>query len=38
MKLMLHSGDIMAILPNIMALAGFGVVFFLIGVRRFTYE
>jgi ABC-2 type transport system permease protein len=36
--LMLHSGDIVDILPNILALIGFGVVFFLIGVWRFKYE
>ncbi len=37
-KLMLHSGDIVDILPNMLALVGFGVVFFLIGVWRFKYE
>ena len=37
-KLMLHSGDLADILPNMLALVGFGVVFFLIGVWRFKYE
>ena len=38
MKLMLHNGGIVDILPNMLALVGFGVVFFLIGVWRFKYE
>jgi ABC-2 type transport system permease protein len=38
LKLMLHSGDLVDILPNMLALLGFGVVFFLIGVWRFKYE
>ena len=37
-KLMLHSGDIVDILPNMLALVGFGVAFFLLGVWRFKYE
>jgi ABC-2 type transport system permease protein len=37
-KLMLQSGDLVDILPNMLALLGFGVVFFLIGVWRFKYE
>ena len=38
MKLMLHSGNLADILPNMLALVGFGVVFFLVGVWRFKYE
>ncbi len=37
-KLMLQSGDLVDVLPNMLALLGFGVVFFLIGVWRFKYE
>jgi ABC-2 type transport system permease protein len=38
MKLMLNGGGLQDILPNMLALLGFGVVFFLIGVWRFKYE
>jgi ABC-2 type transport system permease protein len=38
MKLMLHGGGLADILPNMLALVGFGVVFFLIGLWRFKYE
>lgn len=38
MKLMLHSGNLADILPNVLALVGFGIVFFLVGVWRFKYE
>ena len=37
-KLMLNGGGLEDILPNMLALLGFGVVFFLIGVWRFKYE
>ena len=37
-KLMLHSGNLVDILPNMLVLLGFGVVFFLIGAWRFKYE
>ncbi len=37
-KLMLGGGGLEDILPNMLALLGFGVVFFLIGVWRFKYE
>ena len=37
-KLMLNGGGLEDILPNMLALLGFGVVFFLIGVWRFRYE
>jgi hypothetical protein len=35
---MLNGGGLQDILPNMLALLGFGVVFFLIGVWRFKYE
>jgi len=38
MKLMLNGGDLANILPNMLALLGFGVVFFLVGLWRFKYE
>lgn len=38
MKLMLNGAGLADILPNMLALVGFGVVFFLIGVWRFKYE
>ena len=38
MKLMLSGGGLGDILPNMLALLGFGVFFFLIGVWRFKYE
>ena len=38
LKLMLHSGDLVDVLPNMLVLLGFGAVFFLIGVWRFKYE
>jgi ABC-2 type transport system permease protein len=37
-KLMLNGGGLEDILPNMLALLGFGVVFFLIGLWRFKYE
>jgi ABC-2 type transport system permease protein len=37
-KLMLDGAGVVDLLPNILALLGFGVVFFLIGVWRFKYE
>jgi ABC-2 type transport system permease protein len=37
-KLMLNGGGLSDTLPNMLALLGFGVVFFLIGVWRFKYE
>ena len=37
-KLMLQGGDLGSVVPNMLALVGFGVVFFLIGVWRFKYE
>jgi ABC-2 type transport system permease protein len=37
-KLMLGGGGLADILPNMLALVGFGVVFFLIGVWQFKYE
>ena len=37
-KLMLNGGGLEDILPNMLALLGFGVLFFLIGVWRFKYE
>jgi ABC-2 type transport system permease protein len=38
MKLMLNGGGLEEVLPNMVALLGFGVFFFLIGVWRFKYE
>jgi ABC-2 type transport system permease protein len=38
LKLLLHNGNLVDVLPNMLALVGFGVVFFLIGVWRFKYE
>jgi ABC-2 type transport system permease protein len=38
LKVMLGGAGVAEILPNILALLGFGVVFFLIGVWRFKYE
>jgi len=37
-KLMLQGAGVVDILPNILVLFGFGVVFFLIGLWRFRYE
>jgi ABC-2 type transport system permease protein len=37
-KLMLEGAGVVDILPNILVLFGFGVVFFLIGLWRFSYE
>ena len=33
-----HNGNLVDILPNMLVLLGFGVVFFLIGAWRFKYE
>jgi hypothetical protein len=35
---MVYGGDLVDILPNILALSGFGMVFFLLGLWRFRYE
>jgi len=35
---MIDGADLVDLLPNILALLGFGVVFFLIGLWRFKYE
>jgi ABC-2 type transport system permease protein len=37
-KLVIHGAGLVDILPNILALLGFGVVFFLVGLWRFKYE
>jgi ABC-2 type transport system permease protein len=37
-KLMIDGADLVELLPNIAALLGFGVVFFLLGLWRFKYE
>jgi ABC-2 type transport system permease protein len=37
-KLMIYGAGLVDILPNILALLGFGVVFFLVGLWRFKYE
>jgi ABC-type multidrug transport system permease subunit len=37
-KLMLDGADLVDIMPNILALLGFGVVFFLLGLWRFRYK
>jgi ABC-2 type transport system permease protein len=37
-KMMVYGAGLEDILPNILALLGFGVVFFLIGIWRFRYE
>jgi ABC-2 type transport system permease protein len=37
-KLMLQGAGVVDILPNILALLGFGMVFFLVGLWRFKYE
>jgi ABC-2 type transport system permease protein len=37
-KLMIYGAGLEDILPNILALLGFGVVFFLVGLWRFKYE
>jgi hypothetical protein len=36
--MMLTNAGLADILPNILALLGFGVVFFLVGLWRFRYE
>jgi ABC-2 type transport system permease protein len=38
LQLLLHNASLVDVLPNMLALVGFGVVFFLIGVWRFRYE
>jgi hypothetical protein len=35
---MIDGADLVELLPNIAALLGFGVVFFLLGLWRFKYE
>ena len=37
-KLMIDGADLVDLLPNILALLGFGLVFFLVGLWRFKYE
>ena len=37
-KLMIYGADLVDVLPNILALSGFGIVFFLLGLWRFRYE
>jgi ABC-2 type transport system permease protein len=37
-KLMIYGAGLVDVLPNILALLGFGVVFFLVGLWRFRYE
>ena len=37
-ELMLQGAGVVDILPNILALLGFGAVFFLVGLWRFRYE
>jgi ABC-2 type transport system permease protein len=37
-KLLIDGADLVELLPNILALLGFGVVFFLVGLWRFRYE
>jgi ABC-2 type transport system permease protein len=38
LNIMITNADVVDILPNILALLGFGVVFFLVGLWRFKYE